>query len=275
MREDNGTSLMAGRRVHNSMADPGGSRMMPNNLGEIVKGIPIPLYYQICDLLLRKIEKGQFRPHQQIPTEEELTANFEVSRMTVRQAINKLVNDGMLYRKRGRGTFVGEPKIERKVAKLSSVAEDTEKAGLRPGSVILEKKIIQPTEEERTMLRLKSQEKVLEINRLRLANDQPIAIGRSLIPLSRFPNLSREEFAGVVSLTRFLEEKYGLRIGYAHQKIQAVNATPEQAKLLKIKKGTSLLHLNRVFFTPDQNPVGIFENFYRGDRYIFTSTLYP
>ncbi len=257
------------------MADGKGSRMTQNNLGEIVKGIPIPLYYQISDLLLRNIEKGQFRPHQQIPTEEELTANFEVSRMTVRQAINKLVNDGVLYRMRGRGTFVGEPKIERKVAKLSSVAEDMKRAGLEPGSIILEKNIIEPTEEERTVLRLNSEEKVLEIKRLRLANDQPIAIGRTLIAVSLYPDLVREEFAGVVSLTLFLAEKYGLKIGYAHQKIQAVNASGEQARLLRIKKGTSLLHMNRVFFTPDEKPIGIFETYYRGDRYIFTSTLYP
>ena len=101
------------------------------------------------------------------------------------------------------------------------------------------------------------------------------APGRSLLPLRLYPGLSREKFLGIVSLTRFLEEKYGLRIGYAHQKIQAVNASQEQARLLKIKAGASLLHLNRVFFTPDQRPLGIFENFYRGDRYIFTSTLYP
>jgi GntR family transcriptional regulator len=250
-------------------------RVTENELGKINKGLPIPFYYQISDILLQKIAAQEVRPHQQIPSEEKLAGVFEVSRLTVRQAIQKLVNEGKLYRKRGHGTFVAEPKIERKVAKLSSVAEDMERAGLKPGSVILEKKIILPEEEERSVLRLKSAEKVLEVKRLRLANDQPIAIGRSLIPVNLYTGLADETFAGVVSLTRFLEEKYGLRIGYAHQKIQAVNATQEQAKLLKIKKGTSLLHMNRLFFTPDQKPIGIFETFYRGDRYIFTSTLYP
>ena len=249
--------------------------MTRKDLGKINKELPIPLYFQIGDILLRKIAAGKVRPHQQIPTEEELTAIFEVSRMTVRQAISKLVNDGLLYRRRGRGTFVAEPKIERKVAKLSSVAEDTERAGLKPGCIILDKKILQPTEEERTILRLKTQEKILEIHRLRLANDKPIAIGRSLIPVNLYPGLVKETFKGVVSLTRFLEKNYGLKIGYAHQKIQAVNASREQSRLLKIREGTSLLYINRVFFTAEQNPVGIFETFYRGDRYIFTSTLYP
>ena len=244
-------------------------------LGKIDKGLPIPLYYQISDILLQKIAAHEVRPHQQIPSEEKLAGVFEVSRLTARQAIQRLVNEGKVYRKRGHGTFVAESKIERKVAKLSSVAEDTEKAGLKPGSVILEKNIILPKAEERSILRLRAEEKVLEIKRLRLANHQPIAIGRSIMPVSLFPGLADETLAGVVSLTRFMEEKYGLRIGYAHQKIQAVNATPEQARLLKIKKGTSLLHMNRLFFTPDQKPVGIFETFYRGDRYIFTSTLYP
>ena len=249
--------------------------MTEKELGKIDKGLPIPLYYQISDILLQKITAQEIRPHQQIPSEEKLAGVFEVSRLTARQAIQKLVNEEKLYRKRGHGTFVAEPKIERKVAKLSSVAEDMERAGLKPGSVILEKNIILPKEEERSVLGLKAKEKVLEIKRLRLADHQPIAIGRSLIPVSLYPGLADETLAGVVSLTRFLEEKYGLRIGYAHQKIQAVNATPEQAKLLKIKKGTSLLYMNRVFFTPDRNPVGIFETFYRGDRYIFTSNLVP
>ena len=252
-----------------------GSSAAGKNLGSLNKGVPIPLYYQINDIILRKVEAKEFLPHQQLPSEDELASIFEVSRMTVRQAILKLVSEGKLYRQRGQGTFVAEPKIERKVAKLSSVAEDMERAGLKPGSVILEKNIILPKEEERSVLRLKAEEKVLEVKRLRLADHQPIAIGRSLIPVSLYPGLADETFAGVVSLTRFLEEKYGLRIGYAHQKIQAVNATPEQAKLLKIKKGTSLLYMNRVFFTTDQDPIGIFETFYRGDRYIFTSTLYP
>ncbi len=261
--------------VRASMAQARGSRMMHKNLGEIVKGIPIPLYYQITDLILRSIEKGKYRPHQQIPTEEQLTANFQVSRMTVRQAINKLVSDGVLYRRRGRGTFVGDPKIERKVAKLSSVAEDMRRAGLKPGSIILERKIVHPTEEERNVLNLKPEETVLEIKRLRTANDQPIAIGRTLIPVSLYPGLVKETFLGVVSLTQLLKKKYGLKIDYAYQKIQAVNATENQARILKIKKGTSLLHMNRVFVNPNQTPIGIFETYYRGDRYIFTSTLYP
>ena len=249
--------------------------MTEKELGKIDKGLPIPLYYQISDILLQKITAQEVRAHQQIPSEEKLAGVFEVSRLTVRQAIQKLVNEEKLYRKRGHGTFVAEPKIERKVARLSSVAEDMERAGLKPGSVILEKKIILPKEEERSVLGLKAEEKVLEMKRLRLADHQPIAIGRSLIPVSLCPGLADETLVGVVSLTRFLAEKYGLRIGYAHQKIQAVNATTQQAKLLKIKKGTSLLYMNRVFFTTDQDPIGIFETFYRGDRYIFTSTLYP
>jgi len=248
--------------------------MEGKNLGPIDKNSPIPFYFQINDILLRKIKAGKFKPHQQIPTEEELTAIFQVSRMTVRQAISKMVSEGILYRKRGHGTFVAEPRLERKVAKLTSATVDMEEAGLKPGAVLLERKVIQPTEEERSILNLGKEEPVLEVVRLRLANEQPIAIGRAVIPVRSYPELIEADLDGVVSLTQFMEEHCDCKIGYAHQKIRAVSATADQSRLLKIKKGTSLLHLNRVFYTNNHQPIGVFESFYRGDRYVFTSALY-
>ncbi len=248
--------------------------MIGNNLDPIDKSNPIPLYYQISDILLRKIEGKEFKPHQQIPTEEELTSIFQVSRMTVRQAIVKMVNEGILYRKRGHGTFVAEPKIERKVAKLTSATVDMEEAGLKPGAIILHKKVINPNEEERNILRLSPADRALEVLRLRLANGQPIAISRAVISLKKYPRMAEADLEGIVSLTQFMEEHCGCKIAYADQKIKAVNASIEQSRFLKIKKGTSLLHLNRVFYNYDRDPIGIFESFYRGDRYVFTSTLY-
>ncbi len=248
--------------------------MVGNNFGPIDKNSPVPLYFQINDILLKKIKAEEFKPHQQIPTEEELTAIFQVSRMTVRQAISKMVTEGILYRKRGHGTFVAEPKLERKVAKLTSATVDMEEAGLKPGIILLGKRTIIPTDEERSILNLKENDPVLEVMRLRLANQQPIAIGRAIIPVHSFPQMVDADLSGVVSLTQFIEEQLGCKIGYAHQTIRAVNATAEQACLLKIKTGMPLLHLNRVFHTPEDVPIGIFEFFYRADRYVFTSTLY-
>ncbi len=248
--------------------------MEDRNLGPIDKNSPIPFYFQITDILLKRIKEGKFKPHQQIPTEEELTAIFQVSRMTVRQAISKMVSEGILYRKRGHGTFVGEPRLERKVARLTSATVDMEEAGLKPGAVLLERKVIRPSEEERSILNLGEEDHVLEVVRLRLANEQPIAIGRAVIPTRSYPELVKANLEGVVSLTQFMEEHCGCKIAYAHQKIRAVNATSEQSRLLKIKKGTALLHLNRVFYTNDHQPIGVFESFYRGDRYVFTSALY-
>lgn len=248
--------------------------MVENNLGKIDKGIPVPLYYQICDILLRKIEAREFLPDQQIPSEGELASIFEVNRMTVRQAIIKLVNEGKLCRKRGYGTFVTEPKIERKVARLVSFYTNMEEAGLRPSSVILQKKVVQATDTARDILNLQKGEMVVKIIRLRLANDEPIAIGKSVIPVRLCPSLAEENLDGVGSLTQFMEQKGGCKIAYAEQRMQAVDADSYQAKLLEIRKGSPLLHLSRVFYSNDHCPVGIFETFYRGDRYVFTSTLY-
>lgn len=244
------------------------------NLGSLNKGVPIPLYYQINDIILRKIEAGDLRSHQQLPSEDELSSIFEVSRMTVRQAVIKLVNEGKLYRQRGQGTFVAEPKIERKVAGFSSFNKDMEARGLKPGSVILQKKAVKPGKEIRYILNLQAEEKVMEIIRLRLANGQTIGIGKAVIPVKVCRSLLEENLEDGVSLIQFMEEKGGCKIAYGEQKIQAVQADSYQAKLLKIEKGSPLLHLNIVFYSNGQAPIGIFETFYRGDRYVFTSTVY-
>jgi GntR family transcriptional regulator len=248
--------------------------MGQKDLGKLDKAIPIPFYYQITDILLRKIESEEFKPHERIPSEDELAAIFNVSRMTVRQAILKLVNEGKLYRRQGYGTFVAEPKIERKVARLTSATLDIREAGLEPGSIILEKKVFKPAEEVRRILKLNNEDDVIEIIRLRLADGEPIAIGQAILPVRLFPQLASAELESVLSLTQFLEEEYGCKIAYAEQKIQAVSADSYQSKLLKIKKGSSLLYLNRIFYSKAHAPIGIFDSFYRGDRYIFTSTLY-
>jgi len=198
-----------------------------------------------------------------------------VSRMTTRQAVLKLLNEGKIYRKRGQGTFVAEPKIERKVARLTTFEGDMKGAGLRPNAVIIQKNTIKAVDKVKKILKLGKGEPVVETIRLRLANDQPIAIAISVVPVKVCPRLEEETLEGVISLTTFMEEKYGLKIAYAEQKIQAIDADSYQSKLLKIKKGNPLLHLHRVFYSSDHTPIGLFESFYRGDRYVFTSTLYP
>jgi GntR family transcriptional regulator len=248
--------------------------MGQNDLGKLDKAVPIPFYYQITDILLRKIESKEYKPHERIPSEDEFAAIFNVSRMTVRQAVLKLVNEGKLYRRQGYGTFVAEPKIERKVAKLTSATLDIKEAGLEPGSIILERNVLTPAEEVRRMLSLGSGDEIIEIIRLRLADGEPIAISRAILPVRIFPQLVTAGLEGVLSLTQFLEQEYGCKIAYAEQKIQAVSADSYQSKLLKIKRGSPLLYLNRIFHSNAQSPIGIFDSFYRGDRYIFTSTLY-
>jgi GntR family transcriptional regulator len=248
--------------------------MIKNTLGEIDQNSPVPLYYQIHNIILEKIDAKEFVPHQQIPSEDELASMFEVSRMTSRQAVLKLLNEGRIYRKRGQGTFVAEPKIERKVARLTTFEADMKEAGLRPKAVVIQKNTIKAVDEVKKVLKLEEEEPVVKTVRLRLANDQPIAIAISVVPVKVCPSLEEETLEGVISLTMFMEEKYGLKIAYAEQKIQAIRANSYQSKLLKTKKGNPLLQLHRVFYSSDHTPVGLFESFYRGDRYVFTSTLY-
>ncbi|MBW2058312.1 MAG: GntR family transcriptional regulator [Deltaproteobacteria bacterium] len=240
---------------------------------QIDRSSPIPLYYQIAEAILEIVEKDHLKPNDQIPSEEQLGQIFGVSKMTVRQALAKLVRDGLLERRQGFGTFVAEKKIERKATRLVSFFEDIQKKGMVPGSRVIEKKIVTPSKQVMEKLRVDEDEEVFKITRLRFANGMPLAVNCAYIPERLCPHLLEEEL-GHGSLSELVEKRYRLYVEYAVQNIQAVRATSYEASLLGIEKGDPLLLMERTMFDRDNLPVSYYVNWIRGDKYIFTSTLY-
>lgn len=226
----------------------------------------IPLYFQIQRALMEKIQSGELSEGDPLASEEELSRYYQVSRMTARQALHGLKTSGYAFSEKGRGTFVTRPKLEKNIMHLQGFTEEMRQRGLKPTSKLLEQSVIVPDEDLRQRLKLDANDKALHLRRLRLADGIPMAIEDSHIPLKQFPGLDRIDFAKH-SLYQTLRERYGVRVGYADEIIEALLATKEESELLTIPRKSSVLSITRVIMTTQETPVEAACSRYRSDRY--------
>src|SRR6266446_1532841 len=131
---------------------------------------PLPLYYQLKEVLRQQIRAGHLAPHTAIPSEPELVTRYHVSRATVRQALTELVHEGLLYRQHGKGTFVCEPRVQQTLSELTSLSEDLKRRGKRPGGVLLINELVRGSEAIRQRFRLTVEEQMVRLERLRSAD---------------------------------------------------------------------------------------------------------
>ncbi len=235
---------------------------------------PVPLYHQLKQMIKEQLaQDGLYPTDSRIPGEEELAATHHVSRMTARQALTELVNEGVLYRRAGKGTFVARPKIERELAKLTGYYEEMIAKGLKPGARVLGQSVVKVGQKVGSFLELHPEDEVIQIFRLRLADGEPMAIQTVHVPYDRCPNLVGEDLTKV-SLYQLLEQKYGLRLGHARERITATVASRQQAALLAIPKDAPLLQIERLTLLRSGIPIEFVESFYRADKYVYTTTLY-
>jgi len=226
----------------------------------------IPLYYQIQRVLMEKIQSGALTEGDPLASEEELSRIYQVSRMTARQALHGLKVNGYAFSEKGRGTFVTRPKLEKNIMHLQGFTEDMRQRGMKASSKLLEQSVSGADGEMSEKLKLDSGGQVLRLRRLRLADGMPMAIEESHIPLRQFPGLERIDFA-TNSLYATLRERYGVRVGYADETIEALLATREDAELLTIPSRASILSISRIILTTQETPIEVASSRYRGDRY--------
>ena len=226
----------------------------------------IPLYFQIQRALMEKIQSGDLSEGDPLASEEELSRYYQVSRMTARQALHGLKTSGYAFSEKGRGTFVTRPKLEKNIMHLQGFTEDMRQRGMKPSSKLLEQTVIASTEDLMQKLKLDPDDKVMHLRRLRLADNIPMAIEDSHIPMKQFPGLERIDFAKH-SLYQTLRERYGVRVGYADEIIEALPATKEESDLLTVQRKASILSITRVIMTTQETPVEAACSRYRGDRY--------
>ena len=225
----------------------------------------VALYYQLAEVIRDQIKSGCLRPGDQLPAEDELCSLFQVSRTTVRAALNVLVSEGLIYRKQGRGTYVAEPKFEQGFPRLLSFTEEMRQKGLQPGARVLAVEKIPASGKIAEKLNIECGEPVIMIKRLRLANDEPMGIQTAYVPFTLCPELINEDLSQ--SLYMVLIEKFHLPLYAAKDIYYAGALNAEEAKILQLPPGSPAFIVERVTMTSNGKPVEYVQSVMRGDRY--------
>ncbi|MBX6342257.1 MAG: GntR family transcriptional regulator [Thermomicrobiaceae bacterium] len=224
-----------------------------------------PLYQQIAATLRREIAGGVFRHGQRLPSEDALCARFGVSRITVRAALDQLADEGLVWRQRGKGTFVAERPVEQQLIRLTDFVEDMAAAGLRPTSRVTHLGEEPAAPEVARALGLQPGARVVRLDRLRLADDQPIAFDVTYLPL-RYGRLLDRDRLETETIYHQLETQYGIPVVSGTFILGASKATPELASLLEVERGAPLLVMQRTSYTEGADPIYVQRRYYRADR---------
>jgi GntR family transcriptional regulator len=240
---------------------------LAEHIGPLDEAGTLPLYQQLQRALRAAIENRVLDADDALPAERDLAADFGVSRITVRKAIDGLVAEGLLVRHHGSGTFV-RPKVEKNFSKLTSFSEDMRARGRKPHSVWLQRAAGTVTPEEALALRLSPGTPVYRFHRIRFADDVPMAIEYATVVASGLPSIE----AVKTSLYEALEQT-GHRPVRALQRLRAVLLTAEQAERLGAKERDAGLLVERLGFLADRRAVEFSQSFYRGDIYDFVAEL--
>ncbi len=232
----------------------------------------VPLYRQIQDYIRSKIESKEWAVGDKIPTEQQLGQDFGVSRITVVKAISRLVDEGLLRKEQGRGTFVAQAGLIPEPLSLRSFTEEMKDRGLVPGSQVLEKTITDPSERLADRLRLAKGQKVYRIVRLLLASGQPMGLHRTYLPADLFPGLL-QHVNDNVSLYRTFQEHYGVTPESGIETYSAIQLDTEESRLLGVAPGSPAFSVERQTFY-DGEPFEWVSALMRSDHFHYTVQLH-
>lgn len=215
----------------------------------------ISLYMQIKDLLVEKIGKGDWLPGDIIPSEINLAQEFGVSQGTVRKSITELVENNVLTRRQGRGTFISNHDIHRALFHFFHIT-DNKGHKVLPDSRVLQCRVKQASQTEASKLQLAAGTEIIRIERVRNISDKPTMIETITLPAESFHDLGREGNCNLPNtLYELYEKKYGITIHSADERLRAVAASKHDATILNLETGTPLLEIERIALTLDKTPV--------------------
>lgn len=249
---------------------------MAEHTGQVFGDSPVvlpaggPLYLQLRRWIEDAIKSGAINPGDALPSERDLALRADVSRVTVRKAVQHLVEDGVLVQRHGSGTFVAPstPRVEQSLSHLTSFTEDMARRGMAVRAEWLDRGLYAPSPEETIILGLSPGEVVARIARLRLSQDLPLAIERASLSAAVLPDPQ----AVTDSLYRHLE-KTGTRPVRAIQRIRAANISEHDAQLLQVPVGAAGLHIERISYLATGRAIEFTRSIYRGDAYDFVAEL--
>lgn len=236
----------------------------------------IPLYYQVENVLREKIVAGSFAPGERLPTESNLIEQFGVSRITVRQALSALADEGLIERRQGSGTFVAQRKARRHKfdgeAHLTGSLDELIEMGLELDVKVLEMNRIEAEKNEAELLGVKVGTPVYRLKRRRNQNGKAHSLITSFLPADIGEQLTDEELnSGAILQT--IEKRLGYRLLEARQLIKAELADPFIAELLDLRVGSALLSVERTVYTTAGKPIEYVQTIYRGDTHGFSVHL--
>jgi GntR family transcriptional regulator len=229
------------------------------------KLLHLPLYSQLREKLRERILDGTYGAHQQLPTESELTRAYDVSRITVRQALSDLQKEGLLFKIRGKGSFVSKPKAFQDLARLQGFGEAMHRHGHETYNRLIGLRTLRPPKAVAARLGVRA-ESVCEIRRVRFLNRAPISLDVTYVRKDLGERLAKEDLA-TRDIFVIIENDYGIALGEAELTIEAATAEASVARLLGIEEGAPILRIERLTHTADGLPLDFEYLYYRGDAF--------
>ncbi len=234
----------------------------------------IPYYIQLLDILKAKINSGEWKPGDKLPSEPELCELYGVSRTVVRQALQEMEYDGLIVRRKGVGTFITEPKIEGSlIQKLTGFHQDMVNRGHALTTQVLRNEVVGASQKVSEYLKIEVGSPVFCIERLRFVNNEPIVLVTTYLPQALCRGLERFDL-GTRSLYDVLENELGLLLSHGRRTIEAVAADEREAQLLQVELRDPMVLLDSVTYLKDGTPLEYYHAIHRGDRSRFEVDLH-
>jgi GntR family transcriptional regulator len=231
-----------------------------------------PLYARVESVLAGDIADGNLPPETQLPPEEGLMERFKVSRTTVRRAIQNLAERGFVEVRRGKGTFVAQPKITQELTELTGFAEDMQVLGRNPTARLLDKRTLTADETVAHHLALVPGTLVVRFQRVRLADGVAISFDETYLPRDIGEKVAENDLDDE-PIFALLEDKYDTPLVEAEYKLEAAAADPVVAEALQVPAGSPIFLIERTSYTTGNRPVDYERLFYRGDLIRFVTRL--
>lgn len=225
----------------------------------------VPLYLQLADELRSKILSGEWQPEQRIPSENELNQIYSISRMTIRQVLGKLVDEGLVFRVHGKGTFVAQRKIATRSPSYYGVREQLEQQGYSTRTEMLDSGEVEADARLAGQLEVPVGTPLHMVERLRYAGETPISLHKSYVPLPLAPGLLDHDLAQR-QLCQVLARDYGLDMTYVHESLESLNPTPAELSALGVRRGIPLLLLEQRIRDASRRLFEFTQIRFRGDR---------
>ena len=233
---------------------------------------PTPLYAQLEAQIAAGIANGDFPVGSRLPTEDDLIKRFNVSRTTVRKAIQNLAGRALVEIRRGTGTFVMQPRITQELTELTGFVEDMQALGHDPTARLIDRTVVVANDEVARQLALAAGTRVMRIRRVRLANRVAMSLDETYLPLEIGEKIVTHDLE-VEPIFTLLEQRYGIALVDAEYRLEAASANQEVAAALNIDAGSPIFLIERTSYSAGGAPIDYEKLHYRGDLIRFTTRL--